>query len=246
MSASSPGAPPPAETSAGALLLSLVSCGVNYVIGTKILGINTRNRPVPTKGARSRALGAGTAAGAMAEMRHRGLRSPAGEVRQGRCGGRNGWHAPSGTAAQAMRSRCANRASLGIWRPVLSVRHTGAGPVNPTAVGRASFGAPSARSPERSAHRGPHGASLKHRARDADGSADLRLSDYSASLGVARRRGPWVRADKPAQSAQAYLRPTPAFRAPSFFSGVTERTTRRAIPAPTSIHRGGAALAWPE
>ena len=64
---------------------------------------NKYNRPVPTKGARSRALGAGTAGGAVAEMRCRGLRDQAGDIRRGWCGGRWGAHAPSVAAAQAVR-----------------------------------------------------------------------------------------------------------------------------------------------
>ena len=60
-------------------------------------------RPVPTKGARSRALGAGTAGGAVAEMRRRGLRDQAGDIRRGWCGGRCGRDAASMAAAQAVR-----------------------------------------------------------------------------------------------------------------------------------------------
>ncbi len=48
----------------------------------------------------------------MAEMRRRGLRDRAGDIRRGWCGGRDGWHVPSVMAAQAVRSRragCAPR-----------------------------------------------------------------------------------------------------------------------------------------
>ncbi len=78
--------------------------------------------------------------------------------------------------------------------------------------------------PERSAHRGPCGASLKHRARDADGFGGLAVFTHSASLGVARHRGPRVFW-------------TPAFRAPSdLFSGNGILSPPTAYPAPPKQH----------
>ena len=108
----------------------------------------------------------------MAEMRRRGLRDQAGDIRRGWCGGRCGRDAASWRRPKPFGIRRTCRAP-----PAVDTK------VCPPGV---------------------DGASLKHRARDAEGSADLRLYHHSASLGVARRRGPWVRW-------------TPAFRAPSFF-----------------------------
>ena len=75
------------------------------------IGIYVYLRPVPTKGARSRALERGDSRSGGGGDAPSPLRDQAGDTRQGWCGGHGGWHVPFAMAAQAVWSRCASRAS---------------------------------------------------------------------------------------------------------------------------------------
>ena len=116
----------------------------------------------------------------------------------------------------------------------------------PKAVGRVSFGAHSARSPERSAQRGSCGASLKHRARDAGGTGGL------AALPAKSRQHRAERPNRPARDraalvprgieARGFKGPRRSAR-PQFFrrNGISLRTTGE--PGARSNNTGGEALA---
>ena len=180
-------------------------------------------------------------------MRHRGLRDQAGEARRGWCGGRGGWHVPfvDGGPSRVVPMRQPRITGYG-GRCVCCVIPR-AHRSTPKAVGRVSFGAHSARSPERSAQRGSCGASLKHRARDAGGTGGL------AALPAKSRQHRAERPNRPARDRAASVPRgieargsivTPAFRAPSFLPRATElrlRTTGE--PGARSNNTGGGALA---
>ena len=91
-----------------------------------------------------------------------------------------------------------------------------------TAVGRPRHTAPAEGVLKTPTTGGARGASLKHRARDAEGLADLRFQDSRAAmpdasplrLGVARCRGPWV----------CWIHGVP--RALGLMSAAVHRTTR--------------------
>jgi hypothetical protein len=123
------------------------------------------------------------------------------------CG--DGWRWPRtgatrtpNAAAQAAWSCCAGRAARGRDGNACAASHRAGERQSPQRWRDPRSKRFGARGSERSVHRGPCGASLKHRARNAGDTADLRLIFGRRSFrnercrhcsDAARRRGPWVR-----------------------------------------------------
>ena len=182
---------------------------------------------------RARARGrsnAGTAGGAVAEMRRRGLRDRAGDIRHGWCGGRGGWHVPSVMAAQAVRSRRAGCAPRDRTADAFAASYcVRIGQVPQRWIGLRQER--QAREALKSLSTGGHTEQASNTAR---GTPDDRRTCGANLLGK-------LLVSRDAEARGSIV--TPAFRAPSFLFKGESGTTDDGQPGARSKNPGGAALA---